>query len=208
MKGLQIHKCNLSDSLCGILCWKCHVWHDKGCGKIETRQEYSEELRECWNSRGIDMETKHGQVWLDQRTCQKEAGNRSQVELPRQADEITGNSPWGSSHKSLLIMKTDISCLKLLLMSLESGVSVTPLAAVLSGAAQHWTGEATSLKSWVHYSVRKSYNHRKYFIFFSHQSTNFYFVGAYFILKVPNVSKILMCSIEKKEKIIHSLPLC
>lgn len=43
---------------------------------------------------------------------------------------MTENCTQGSNHWSHLIMKIDISCLRLLLMSLESGVSVTPLAAV------------------------------------------------------------------------------
>lgn len=162
MKGLQIHVYNLSVSLYGILGWRCHVWHNMGCSKTEIRQEYQEELRECWNSGGIDVGTNHGQVWFDQGTCQKGAGNRSQVELPRKAGEITGNCTWRSNHWSHLIMKIDISCLELLLMSLESGVCVTLLAAVLSEAAQHLTEVATSLKPWVPDSVRKSYNLRNF----------------------------------------------
>lgn len=37
---------NLSVSLCGVLCWRCHVWRDMGCGKMEIRQEYRE-VRGC-----------------------------------------------------------------------------------------------------------------------------------------------------------------
>lgn len=65
----------------------------------------------------------------------KGARNRSQVELPREAGEMTGNCTRGSDHWSCLIMKIDISCLKLLLTSLESGVSAPPSAALLSDAA-------------------------------------------------------------------------
>lgn len=81
-------------------------------------------------------------------------------------------------------MKIDISCLELLLMSLESGVSVPPSAALLSDAARHLAEGAVSLNpgfivvSEIHTVTQSS------FIFFFYKNTNFYHVRVHFILKV------------------------
>lgn len=128
----------------------------------------------------------------------KGAGNRSQAELPRKAGKMTGICTCRSNHQSHLIMKIDISCLELLLMSLESGVSLTFLAAVLSEAAQHLTGQVTSLKPLQCQKVTQS---QKILSFSFHtRAPIFYLIGVHFILKVPNVSKIQMCNNRPKRK--------
>lgn len=95
-------------------------------------------------------------------------------------------------------MKIDISCLKSSFNEPGIWVAVNSLAAMLSGA-QHLTREAESIKSWVHCNVRKSHNHPQFPHFPFTPEYQFFIVGVHFILKVPNVSKILMCNIDKGE---------
>lgn len=95
-------------------------------------------------------------------------------------------------------MKIDISCLKSSFNEPGIWVAVNSLAAMLSGA-QQLTREAESIKSWVHCNVRKSHNHPQFPHFPFTPEYQFFIVGVHFILKVPNVSKILMCNIDKGE---------